>query len=348
MLAATYTQGGMLAVQEVPLPEIDDDGMLLRVTATSICGTDVKIVRNGHRKLQPGQRIVLGHEFVGVIERAGACVTGYRVGQRVGVAPNAGCGQCDACVRGQSNYCPQYTAFGIDRDGSHAPYVAIPAQFITQGNVIPLPDAVSDREACLLEPFSCVVNGIRVSRIELGDTVVIFGAGPIGLLHAMLSRIAGAGKIVIVDPLEDRLATAKTVGCDVVFSPAKEDVLDRVRRETDGRGADVVITACPVAEVQSLAVRLLAPFGRLCLFGGLPKSDGPVALDTNAIHYGNFLVTGSTGGSVQDYRIALRLVAGKRVDLTRIISNTFSLGDLQKAYATALDGPAGKVVLTAD
>jgi L-iditol 2-dehydrogenase len=110
----------------------------------------------------------------------------------------------------------------------------------------------------------------------------------------------------------------------------------------------VVITACPVAEVQSQAVRLLAPFGRLCLFGSLPKGDGPVPLDTNAIHYGNFLVTGSTGGSVQDYRIALRLVAARRLDLTRIISDTFPLTDLKRAYDAALAGPAGKVVLTAE
>jgi len=146
----------------------------------------------------------------------------------------------------------------------------------------------------------------------------------------------------MVDPLEDRLERAKAFGCDVVLSPAKEDVPDHVRHETDGRGADVVITACPVAGVQAQAVRILAPFGRLCLFGGLPKSDGPVALDTNAIHYGNFLVTGSTGGSVQDYRIALRLVAGKRVDLTRVISDTFALAELEQAYETALAGPAAR------
>jgi len=348
MLAATYTQGGEFAIEEISPPEIGGDSLLLRVTATSICGTDVKIVRNGHRKLQPGQRIVLGHEFVGVIERIGGRVQGYGVGQRVGVAPNAGCGHCEACVRGQSNYCPDYTAFGIDRDGAHAAHVEIPARFITQGNVIPLPDGVSDREASLLEPFSCVVNGIRVSRIELGDTVVIYGAGPIGLLHAMLSRIAGSGKLVMVDPLQDRLDRARAFGCDVVLNPARDDVADRLRHETDGRGADVVITACPVAEVQTQAVQLLAPFGRLCLFGGLPKTAGPVALDTNAIHYGNFVVTGSTGGSVQDYRIALRLVAGKRVDLTRIISDTFPMAELKKAYETALAGPAGKVVLTAE
>ena len=348
MLAATYTQAGDLVIQDIPLSEIDGDGLLLRVTGASICGTDVKIVRNGHRKLRAGQRIVLGHEFVGVIERIGPRVAGYHVGQRVGVAPNAGCGQCDACVRGQSNYCPHYTALGIDRDGAHAPYVAVPGRFITQGNVIPLPDTVSDREAALLEPFSCVVNGIRASRIELGDTVVIYGAGPIGLLHAMLSRIAGSGKLVMVDPLQDRLDRALAFGCDVVLNPANEDVAHRVRHETDGRGTDVVITACPVADVQAQAVQLLAPFGRLCLFGGLPKSDGPVPLDTNAIHYSNLTVTGSTGGAVDDYRIALKLVAAKRLDLTRVISHVYPLSDLRCAYDTALAGADGKVVLVAD
>jgi threonine dehydrogenase-like Zn-dependent dehydrogenase len=265
----------------------------------------------------------------------------------VGVVPNAGCGHCDACIRGQSNYCPQYTAFGIDSDGGHAPYVRVPAPFITQGNIVPLPDAVSDKEASLLEPFSCVVNGVRTSRIELGDTVVIYGAGPMGLMHAMLCRIAGAACIVIVDPLEDRLAKAVDLGCDLALNPVRTDVPERLMRETGGRGADVVITACPVGEVQSEAVKVLAPRGRLSLFGGLPQSGSTVRLDTNAIHYGNLLVTGSTGGSPEDYRIAMRLLMGKRVDLTRVICDVFPLDDLKNAYRTALEGPPGKVVLAA-
>jgi L-iditol 2-dehydrogenase len=347
MLAATYTQGGAFAIEEIPTPEIESDEILLRVNAASICGTDVKIVRSGHRKLAMGQRIVLGHEFVGVIERIGSRVKGHAVGQRVGVAPNAGCGHCDACIRGKSNYCPQYTAFGIDRDGGQAPLVKIPGRFVAQGNVIPLPEGVSDKEAALLEPFSCVVNGVRASRIELGDTVVIYGAGPIGLMHVMLCRIAGAGRIIVIDPVADRLERAGELGCDLALNPQQEDVSARLRHDTAGRGVDVVITACPVPEVQTEAVEVLAPFGRLCLFGGLPKSAGPVPLDTNAIHYGNLLVTGSTGGSVEDYRIALRLVAGKRVDLGRVVSGVFRLDELRQAYDMALSGTEGKVVLVA-
>jgi threonine dehydrogenase-like Zn-dependent dehydrogenase len=348
MVAATYQQGGAFAVQEIPTPGVHHDGLLLRVRAASICGTDLKIIRHGHRKLADGQRIVLGHEFMGTIERVGADMIGYHAGQRVGIVPNAGCGHCDACIRGQANYCPEYTAFGIDRDGGHAAFVEIPGRFVSQGNIVPLPDDVSDREAALLEPFSCVVNGVRASRIELGDTVVIFGAGPIGLMHLMLTRIAGAARLIVIDPLEDRLRRAQQLGCDVAINPTQENVPERIFRETEGRGVDVVITACPVADVQSRAVSLLAPYGRLCLFGSLPRGSSSVPLDSNAIHYGNLIVTGTTGGSALDYRIALRLLAGQRVDLTAVISNVYSLSELDTAYRTAVAGAAGKVVLLAE
>jgi threonine dehydrogenase-like Zn-dependent dehydrogenase len=349
MLAATYQQGGgAFSVRRIPRPEIGRDELLLRVRSASICGTDLKIIHHGHRKMRDGQCVVLGHEFIGTIERVGTDTDGFRVGQRVGVIPNAGCGHCDACIRGQANYCPQYTALGIDRDGGHAPFVAIPGRFLAQGNVVPLPEGVSDREAALLEPFSCVVNGVRVSRIDLGDTVAIFGAGPIGLMHLMVCRISGAGKLIVIDPLEDRLRLALDLGCDVAINPTQCDVRNTIRHETEGRGLDVVITACPAAEVQAQGIEMLAPYGRLCLFGALPRGSGSVPLNTNAIHYGNILVTGSTGGSAQDYRIALRLIAGKRIDLAAIISHTFGLGDLETAYQTAMRGPTGKVVLVAE
>lgn len=348
MLAATYTQGGKFAVMDVPEPTAGEDEILLKVRAASICGTDVKIVHNGHRKLRDGQRIVLGHEFVGDIAAVGRRVRDYREGQRVGVAPNAGCGKCAACARGKPNYCPGYTAFGIDRDGGHAPYVAVPAAFIAQGNIVPLPDSLSDREASVLEPFSCVVNGARACRIAPGEAVVIYGAGPIGLMHVMLFRASGAGKIVAVDVRDGRLARAKVAGADVVLNSTSEDVKARVMSETGGSGADAVITACPAAEAQEQGLDLLAPFGRLCLFGGLPRGGGKVALDTNAIHYKNLTVTGTTGGSVEDYRAAMRLAEGHRVDLGAVISDTFGLADLAAAYKCAESGPQGKVVLVAE
>ena len=343
MIAATYTQNGEFAVQEIPKPEISADELLLRVQAASICGTDVKIIRNGHRKLANNQRIVLGHEFIGTIEKVGTNVSQFSVGTRVGVAPNAGCGHCDGCIRGQSNYCDDFTAFGIDRDGAHASLVKIPAQFIRQGNVISLPDSLSDQAAALLEPLSCVVNGATVARLSCGDSVLIYGAGPMGLLHTMLARNSGAALLIAIDPQQDRLERAVELGCDLAINPTSENVLERVMDETGGRGVDVVITAYPIPSVQTEAISLLAPFGRLCLFGGLPKGSQAVPLDTNRIHYKNLLITGSTGGSVRDYHAAIELVARQRIDVTQVISDVFTLDELEKGYQVALNGASGKV-----
>jgi threonine dehydrogenase-like Zn-dependent dehydrogenase len=348
MIAAIYTQDGEFAVTETAIPETGPGDLRLRVTATSICGSDLKIIRHGHRKLAAGQSIVLGHEFAGVIDQVGSGVTGFAEGMRVGVAPNAGCGRCDMCLAGKSNYCPDYTALGIDRDGAHATHVLIPARFVTQGNVVLLPDAVRDAEASLLEPCSCVVNAVRGASVGLGDSVVIYGAGPMGLLHVMLCRLAGAAQVIAVDPVSDRLTRARALGCDLLINPLVQDVRQHVQAATEGRGAQVVITACPVAAVQTEAVTLLAPFGRLCLFGGLPKGHAGVPLETNLIHYKNLYVTGSTGGSIADYQLALRLVQSRRLELESLVSDRFALDELQAGYHTAVAGTVGKVVFLHD
>lgn len=347
MHAATYTQGGEFEVKDLPRPEVVPGGLLLRILATSICGTDIKIMHHGHRKLADGQCIALGHEIVGEIAEIGDGTEGFQVGQRVGVAPNAGCGTCRNCRRGEANYCSEFTAFGIDRDGAHAEYMAVPAKFVTQGNILPLPDEISDVAAAMLEPLSCVVNGASSVGVGKGDVVVIYGVGPMGLLHVLTARALGADKIIAVDPQPKRLEQAVDLGAYLGINPQTDDVKARVMEATDGEGADVVITACPVAAVQNEALSLLATHGRLCLFGGLPKGTGAVPLDTNDIHYRHLTVTGTTGGSVANYRAALDLVMSDGLDPTRVISDTFSLNELGNAYQKALEGPMGKVVMVA-
>jgi L-iditol 2-dehydrogenase len=348
MRAARYRPGVGLDVGEAPVPAIGDDELLVRVEATSICGTDVKIVRNGHRKLRPDQSIILGHEFVGTIEQTGARVSNYAVGTRVGVAPNIGCGRCEMCGRGLMNMCPAYSAFGIDRDGSHTAFVCIPAAAIAQGNVIPLSPGLSPLDAALAEPLSCVVNGIRAARVRAGDTVLIYGAGPMGLLNLMLALVSGASRVWVVDLNEARLEKARALGANEVFNPTRGLVKERVLDQTSGRGVDAVITAVPVRQVQQEAVELLAPFGRLCLFAGLPHGESIAELNTNAIHYRNLVVTGMTGGAPQDYRTALKLIESGRVDVKQIVSHVFSLREVARAYEVALSGKGMKVVMTAE
>ena len=347
MKAACYTQGQGIAFDEVPAPGIGADEVLVRVQATAICGTDVKISRNGHRKLGPGQRIVLGHEFVGTTEAVGSAVTCLRPGQRVGVAPNWGCGRCGACIRGMANMCPDYCAFGINTDGSHASFVRIPAKPIEQGNVVELPPNVPWDEAALAEPLSCVLNAQRTVSVAAGDTVVVYGAGPMGLLHVLLAAGTGAAQVIVVDLDESRLLKARAAGASAMILSGRDPVPERVRAETQGRGADVAIVAAPVRALAEEALGLLAPFGRLCLFAGL-SGDARVALDSNLIHYRNLVVTGTTGGAAVDYRAALRLIAARRVDVRSVISHRFPMAELRKAYATALAGQGLKVVITAE
>jgi threonine dehydrogenase-like Zn-dependent dehydrogenase len=348
MIAATYTQGGEFAIADVPVPEIANDEVLLRVVSTSICGTDTKIIRNGHRKLAAGQKIVLGHEFAGVIEKAGSEVKGLREGLRVGVAPNWGCGQCPACRRGMANYCAEYSAFGINTDGSHSEYVRIPAAVIEQGNVIPLAGDFSWEASSLAEPLSCVLGGQTAISLGGGDSVVIFGAGPMGLLHVLAASAAGAEKIIAVDLNAGRLDAARKAGATHTLHNGEEDLEECIREWTDGVGVDAAITAVPVPELVPRAFGLLANFGRLCLFAGLPKDRNMLALDGNAIHYRNIVITGTTGGCNADYAKAIDLIGTGKVDVTQIISHRFPISSLQEAYDVALAGQGMKIVLSSN
>jgi threonine dehydrogenase-like Zn-dependent dehydrogenase len=345
MIAATYTQNEMFRIEDVPVPDIAADELLVKVMASSICGTDMRIIRNGHRKLAPRQKLILGHEFAGIIVKVGKRQTIFHEGQRIGVAPNIGCGQCDMCVRGLPNMCPDYTAFGITFDGALAEYVRIPAAAIAQGSVHPLPDGLLFAHASLVEPLSCVVNGNRAARIEMGDTVLVFGAGPIGLMHLMLARLSGAAKVIVVDVQTHRLIQAAALGASSTVNSAEEDLREHVLSETAGRGANVVITACAVPAVQEQSLGLLAPFGRVCFFGGLPKDGSLVRLDTNIVHYKQLLLTGVTGGSPSDFRTALTLIASGRIQIEKIVSHSFPMTDLANAFDLALKGEPLKIVL---
>lgn len=346
MIAATYTQGGRFEIADVPKPCIGEDEILLHVEATSICGTDVKIIRNGHRKLKTGQRIVLGHEFVGSIEEVGSNVCGYKVGQRVGVAPNWGCGHCEPCRRNMANYCAEFSAFGINTDGSHAEWVKVPAAVIAQRNITLLPDKVSWEEASLAEPLSCVLGGQKAASLKAGDSVLIYGVGPMGLLHVLAAAAAGAKMIIAVDPNPERLEAAKKWGATHMIRPGTESVPECVAEWTNKKGLDVVITAVPVPEIISEAFTLLGIFGRLCLFAGLPKDRSSVPLDGNAIHYRNLTVTGSTGGANADYTQAIDLISTGKVAVKQIITHRFSFNQLKEAYDTALAGKGMKIVIS--
>ncbi|HEX8991923.1 MAG TPA: zinc-dependent dehydrogenase [Anaerolineales bacterium] len=345
MLAAVYHGPNDLRVEEVPVPRIGAGELLVKVLSASICGTDLRILHGYHRKFGPGTVRIPGHEVVGIIADAGTEAGRYATGQRVFCAPNTGCGHCQQCITGNNNLCANYDAIGVTSDGGFAEYVRIPANSVRQGNVIPISDSVDPAVAALLEPFACVLRGQNALHMQPGETVLVIGAGPIGVMHTKLAKARGAGRVIVSEPIADRLAQARRMGADRVVNPASEDLQQVLNEETGGRGADVIIVAAPAHAAQESALDLAAISGRINFFGGLPKDRPTVTIDSNLIHYKELVITGTTACSTADCWQASRIVDSGLVDLSDIVSQRFPLKEAAAAFAAAEDRKSLKVVL---
>ncbi len=333
MKAARLFGKGDLQVVSVPDPEVGEGEILVRVGASMICGTDVRMLKNGAKVLP----VTLGHELAGVVEEVGPSVRGYRRGQRVAVAPNYGCGVCDQCVAGRTHHCAELQAIGIHVDGGFAEAVRVPAAAVAQGNVCPIPDGLSFAEAALAEPFSCVYASFERAHLAPGDSVLVIGAGPIGLLHAKLYRMAGAGLVMIHDLNEERLAVCSRQDSSFV-TLGPDRMKERVMELTRGRGADVIVTAASSAATQQLAFALPALDARVIFFGGLPTGQEIVPLDTNVIHYKQITVTGTTRQSLSQYRRCLGLLASGGLKVRDVITATYPIEKASEAFAAAARG----------
>lgn len=323
-----------IRLEETEIPEIGANEILLRVQSAAICGTDVRMFNNGHKLIHDRAPRILGHELSGVIAGVGRNLRGYREGTAVAVAPNMGCGICDECVGGNTHQCRDYQALGINLDGGFAEYVRIPEAAVRQGNVIALDRRVTFEEAALNEPLSCVYNGFLQCRIKPGDNVLIIGAGPIGLMHAKLAKMAGAARVLINDLSEERLQICRRVDDALITIPSdglKEQIFDL----TQGKGVNVCITACPAPQAQAAALELMATGGTVNFFGGLPASQEMVTLNTNLIHYKQLVITGSARANVLQFRTTLKLIADGLVDVKGLISAKFALPQIIDGFRSA-------------
>lgn len=322
-----------LRVVSVPVPEIADDEVLLKTGGAFICGTDVRMFKNGN-KVMP---LTLGHEFAGTIAAVGRLVKGYKEGMRVAVAPNYGCGICDRCVSGDTHLCDSILAIGVQMDGGFAEYVRIPAPAVTQGNISVIGDSLSFADAAMAEPLSCVYNSFERSAVKPGDTVLVIGAGPIGLLHAKVYLMAGAGMVIMNDMNGERLAVCKKDEPAIV-TLGPDGFKERFLELTRGRGADVVVTAASVAAVQQMAFDLAALNGRVIFFGGLPAGKEIVPLDTNVIHYKMITVTGTSRQSLHQYRKCLELIDKGLVTVGGVVTASLSLDEAAEAFDLSVRG----------
>lgn len=335
-----------LRVQELETPRAREGEVVLQTGSASICGTDVRMLMHGHAFATPEKPLVIGHEMAGVIREVGAGVTSLRVGQRVCIAPNYNPKPSQLVVSGEGHLDVDYRALGIHEHGAFAEYVRIPREAVVQGNVFPIADHVSFAAAALVEPMACVYNAFEKVRTGPGDVVLIIGAGPIGLMHAKISRMAGAGKVIVNDVNETRLATVRQLAPS--FLTVAGDPGAELYRLTSGHGADVVITACPVAAMQTRAIELAAINGRVVFFGGLPKGASLVPLDTNLIHYKQLLVTGTTRQSLRHFQKTLDLITSGVLQLEDLITSTYPISEAKAAIMNTMEAKGLKTRIAFD
>ncbi len=344
MRAATFHEPGDLRVGDIPEPAAGPGELKLRMRATATCGTDAKIYRHGHHRLEPPQ--VIGHELAGEVVDVGDGVTGYAVGDRLQVIAAVPCGACWACDADRMAVCPNQTSMGYQYPGGFAEYMIVPRQVLEVGGVNRIPHGLSYAEASVTEPLACALNAQELAWVGTGDVVVVMGAGPIGCLHVRLARSRGAATVLLVDVNAERLAlSADRVRPDAAIDGSTHDVVDEVLKLTDGRGADVIITAAPSGRAQEDAIDMAAPRGRVSFFGGLPKDDPYIRCDSNKVHYRELYLIGANGSSPDHNRRALELIASGAVGVEDLITHRLPLERVHDAIDAVLSGEAIKVVV---
>lgn len=344
MRATVFHAPDDIRVEEVDRPRPGPGEAVIRVTLTTICGTDVHIVK-GEYPVEPG--LVIGHEPVGVIESLGAGVSGYEIGDRVLVGAITPCGQCHACLSGHLSQCGHgsgYEAiggwrFGNTINGAQAQFLLVPN---AQANLAPIPDDVTDEQAVLLADIASTgFSGAESGGVKIGDTVVVFAQGPIGLCATAGAKLMGATTIIGVDADAGRLAMARRMGADVTLDVTKVDVVDEIRRLTGGVGADVAIEALGTQGTFESALRCLRPGGTLSSLG---VYSGKLQIPYEAFAAGlgdhRIVTTLCPGGKERMGRL-LRAVQSGRFDPTPLLTHRYPLADIGEAYrifSQRLDG----------
>ena len=342
MRVVRFHAPGDVRLEQAPEPVPGPGEVKLRVHNCSTCGTDVKIWRYGHHHIVPPR--VMGHEVAGEVVESNA--DGWAVGDRVQVIAAIPCGECGECRRGRLTVCPNQESIGYHYEGGFAEYLVVPAKVLAVDGLNRIPDDVSYAEASVAEPLACVLNGQQLARVGAGDDVVVIGSGPIGCLHVRLARARGAARVVLVDLNADRLRrAADLVAPDAMIVAGEVDVVEAVLKLTDGRGADVVITAAASGAAQEQALRMVARQGRISLFGGLPKDNPVISVDANLVHYRELTLVGANGSSPAHNAEALRLIATGAVPVADLITHRLPLERTLEAFDVVARGDAIKVTI---
>ncbi|HEX2661895.1 MAG TPA: alcohol dehydrogenase catalytic domain-containing protein [Candidatus Acidoferrum sp.] len=333
MRAGVFREKGIVRVEEVPVPEVSDGEVLIKVAACGVCGTDIKKIF--HRYIEPPQ--ILGHELAGTVVALGRGVRKWKPGDRVMSFHHIPCGQCFYCERRLFSQCQQYKTTGLTagftpNGGGFAEYVkAMP--WVAERGIVALPDNVSFEEATFIEPINTILKAVQKARVAAGDTVLVIGCGPIGLQLLMVARLAGPS-LYTSDPMAVRRAKSLTLGAIESFDPSGGKLVVEMRARTGGRGADAVLVAVahPAVVVEALAAA--RPGGRVLLFAAndpVTRIEFPAA----AVGIDEKEILGSYSAAVDIQEVAAGLVLRKKLPVMDIVTHRFPLDRIQEALELA-------------
>lgn len=329
MKAAVYYNQQDVRLEEMPVPEIGEDEVLLEMKACGICGSDLM-----DWYLKRRAPIVLGHEPAGIIVKAGSKVRGFSVGNRVFVHHHVACLICHYCIHGDYTLCKQFHRTQID-PGGLAEYFRVPAKNL-QIDTLKIPETLSFEEATLIEPVGCCIRALRKTGIQAGDTIAIIGAGTTGIIHAALSKGFGAAKTIVSDLIEYRLEMAKKFGGDITVNPESEDLEVVVKAETDGNGVDLVIVTAPSIKAYKAGLNICRKGGKLCVFA--PTRPGKyLQISPKEFFFSEIQIIPSYSTSHLETRMALEFIKSGRLKVKELITHRFELVDVAKAFKTALE-----------
>jgi L-iditol 2-dehydrogenase len=344
MKAAQMTRPGSLVVEEMDEPELPPGGVVVELLACAICGTDAKMLEHGHKDLVYPR--VLGHEMVGRIVEVDDKVRSYRQGDLVQIWPGIACGVCRLCLRGHDNQCHHMGILGFNRDGGFAQRMAVPAESVRGGGLVRLPETVDAALVTLTEPLACCLNGQELASVGRGDVVLIFGAGPIGCLHAIAARQKGAGKVLMTEHLRGRRSLLPSGLADRIIDPSAEDIASFVAEETGGEGVDVVLMSTPEVRVDSWVLKLVAPHGRISVFSGPKKGNHEVPFDVRSLHYREIALVGAYGCSSRHNRMAVESLLSGELDVEWLVTERATLDGIGQAFRHVNDRIGMKSVIT--
>ena len=334
VLAGVFEGEGKFSLKQVPAPKIEKPNqVLLKVLCASICGTDIQILKvpPGH-PANPG--VILGHEYVGEVVEVGSECSFLRPGDWVAVDPNIPCGCCWYCQNGQHNMCANMTTLGIFIDGGFAEYNVAP-----ESQLYKFSKELKPEYAVFAEPLSCVLNAFRKIRPSPGENVLVLGAGPIGQYFIQLSRLSGAGRIFVSEPMEMRRRLAEESGADFIVNPEKEDLLEVVFSHTL-QGVEVVIDA--VGTLADLCIKVCARGGRILLFGQNQQARAQIA--QNDITRKELSIFGSYI-ALHTFPEAIRILESKKLKLDHLITHRLHLKDIEQGFSVMREAKALKVII---